>query len=841
MSNIADREQSDSTRLLAESVELFSRWSGMHSNLEVGLSRSSANSYVICAVLDDEDKTWVRIGAARYNASSKSYHMIDGSLCISESNRSAVDGLYTDGRDKYSIVTEAQFAEYVDGVNAKQKDTNDSKLSTVPNIHTAVPSTPHAAAKPCEAATRFSPQPWTASPPVCSLEVTDKVKLPGPAALSGGIGCSAGSNSGKTVFAVPGCGGNRAHMRYVVQRTIEVAVEAKGQGNQVSFVFMGDVVSGKHLLAVEDEGKDSLMEAIKIARSGIEYANRVLTSDTDITLVVGPRELAWIRLINESESTREITNYSAHSNVDQALKILLRRTPLHGVRNGAMYPEAWARHDESLRNFEKAKTEDVIAVAMLLKLVSMSKLTMNAPFLVHTIAQQDAANCELLAFLNDHDGTIEGGIQQLFAVSGNGELSLTSKGTSLVYQCITVVQKVLIYGKDYVSEYLTGGKIIHYIEGQSLLWFSCIATNDKQPPPNGTEEKEQDIKQWAYVRNEEFKDLVKNLRTGNGTYDYELFKHYIEMSAAKHPSPLPFDKLLPTSAKDSCSVVCAYASRPFGTIFRQMLLTREGDLIRPLSVVADIMTPANMPSVYYSVATWCSYTKSRLQRSALPFDRTCSLQKQLHSVSAALWTMLCSPIDNNSRLLDYGIEELNGILGPVVNVNALDGANECSRPMRLMYWFHKEITYVVLLEEVTVTHLCSAANYPMQHYTAREPYISIEGILLLPDSAELPIGGSTNGEFVDKRGARVWAIRNDAVEMTSSSLHANHIPLAAVSGAKLDNVPGHTVFTTQQDALDPLSGLHVGIVSMPGHSHVTIGTDTTGDNRLFRIAVSTES
>eukprot|EP00966_Prymnesium_polylepis_P136428 3152558-Prymnesium_polylepis.1 len=126
-----------------------------------------------------------------------------------------------------------------------------------------------------------------------------------------------------------------------------------------------------------------------MAQNGIlnEETKQQYVKPENVTLIAGGRELAWLRLANTSES-REIDLISDDGNHETQMKTLLEPTIFsESVQDFALFNlPSWQTHNESLKMLKERLdysrvlcTSDALSVLMFLKLLSVTKMTMNAP------------------------------------------------------------------------------------------------------------------------------------------------------------------------------------------------------------------------------------------------------------------------------------------------------------------------------------------------------------------------------------------------------------------------------------------------------------------------------
>jgi hypothetical protein len=639
---------------------------------------------------------------------------------------------------------------------------------------------------------------------------------------------------------------------------------------------MGNVVPDVHHAAPNGEdAKDSLTRALEMATSeGICLDENEKVNPNDVMLIIGPRELAWLRLINTSASKREITRFDDPN----AMSILKRKTLLHDRVDATTLP-TWAAHDKSLDLFENDMTENVMKVAMLLKLVSIAQLTMNAPGLVRVFAQKlsnrkhgdPVSFVSLFSFLDTYNGTIEQGVDRLLTKNDSNEFELTPEGLGIMPAAEDVVEHVLSFAATQVKSYLKKGKIIHCVVnedaegGDGGLWLTSMGTDGGRMVGNlpvgiastgvAVEYKPVDGGRvaWSNKFNHTFKSFLEKIDVGGvGDVDDYMFKAYVAMAVASHNTPLPLQDLR-SSSTASCQGICSNTSTPFGTIQRRFLVNGsmadsvESDLVRVLESWSGINTDAYTPSTYWNVTTWCRGTQADLQTPMPQFNRTEKMSTHLYNVSVTLASLLSFPVGDRS-VGDFKFERLNGLLGPVVSASAYGSVNGIDQPVRLVSFTHDLIdsAFVVLLPELFVQYSLDHHNYDLAgHARHNDPFMSVEGFVALPDEAAIPLNlpGLSAAEVDGIRselGTRVWALPKKRSEKGIASFtNADYAAIAAMrksdENMRAFTLPGYKILHTQQGSFDSFSGLSVGLALVPRKARMTLDADTTSYHSLFRV------
>jgi hypothetical protein len=699
------------------------------------------------------------------------------------------------------------------------------------------------------------------------------------------IGCSEGSYM-KTIVATGNFEGDGTRMSAVLDQSSNVMKAAYRRGNRVCYVIMGNIVPDVHHAQPNGEkGDDSLSMALSMARDGHSLGDDgENVKSEDVTLVIGPRELAWLRLANVSRDKREIVRFDH----PDAMKILKRRTLLHERVDAETLP-TWLSHNASLHLFEIPMTPNVIAVAMLLKLISVTQMTMNAPGVVRVFAHKirnetrgdPVAYISLFEFLDSYNGSIEEGMERL-VTKQNDVYDLTMEGLGLMPAAKDVVHSVLQFATESVGEYLEKGKFIHCFTngdiegGDGGLWVTSMGTDDGivvgQIPVGiaksgiAIEYKPTSLNkiEWSNNFNSTFRSFYMKFAAGD--VDDALFNAYVAIASTAHNTTLPLRKLLSTS-NASCSGICANKSTPFGTIQRRVLVDgkkthgSESDLVRVLETWSGINTDAYTPSTYWTIATWCASTKSDILATPITsFNKSETMSTHLYNVSVTLASLLSTQVgsentanitvgpDQRRSVRDFGFEFLNGLIGPVVSSSAHGGSNATRQPVRIVSFTHESIdsAFVLLIPEEFIQFSLDYANYDINRYTRdNEPFMVSEGFVALPDEAAIPLNlpGLSAAEVDGIRsdlGTRVWALPKKRSEKGIASFTtADYAAIAAMrksDGRKRTlTIPGYKILHTQQGSADPFAGLNIGLALVPGKARMTLDADTSQYHSIFRV------
>ena len=669
------------------------------------------------------------------------------------------------------------------------------------------------------------------------------------------VGCSAASGT-KTVITMGNFEGDSTRMQVVLDQSRDVAATAANRGNIVCYAVMGNMVPDVHQATSGDLGDDSLSLILKIARNGHTLKGELRVNPENVTLMVGTRELAWLRLANKRQDMREIAPFD-DPDVEEVLK---QKTPFDACDLGEKLP-SWHAHNQSLELLHGASPE-VAAVCMLLKLVSMAQMTMNAPGLVRSIAKKmqpsgDAvAYMSLFKFLETYDGSIKSGIDRLINLE-----ELTMEGLGVLPAAKDVVGAVLSFADTEVIEYLRKGKLAHCItsghggKASGGLWLCALGDEVVRKMPLGVKDNSVDvlygdvdveIPRWESDINKLFQTFCTGFE--HGDVDEALYKAFVAMSIAPQSSCLPLAKLF--DGTSTCSGVCINNSTPFGTIQRRVVVdgsvstNNEPELSKITECWAGINTDAYTPSTYWSIATWCAGTVNDLSVPPPLLNKSEKISTHLYNVSITLASLLSTHVGSR-RVVDYDWKLLNGLLGPVVTTSA--NGNQIAR---VVSFTHEAIdtAFVILLPEAFIQESLDYKNYATEkHIDKDSPFIVVEGFLALPDDAAVPLDlpGLSVAEVEGIRndlGTRVWALpKRRSNKWIASFTRGDHSAIAAMQTYTVQKrptvIPGYEIFHTHQNLFDPFSGLNVSLVqsNVPGKARMTLDTDTSAYQALFRV------
>jgi hypothetical protein len=867
--------------LLGSSTDLFDLL-GMGPSITASTSKHeldvpSDENYVICAVLDDANRTRVRLGSARFYTASKTYHMLDGSLQVAESAKSKEDGLYRDASGTYALMTESEFAVH----KSKQNK---------PVVPTPVVSEPlvdfldeaPAAAKPT-AVPVMQQQPVGLSPtkaplpPVQSLPAA-AARLPPIVPKHNGesiinaetVGCGPGSET-KTVFATGNFEGDSTRLDVVLEQSRPLALKAAGHGNRVMYAFMGNIMPDVHKPTSIDTGVDSFTRVLELSERGIELNGTHSVSAADIVTLSGVRELAWLILANPNSETREITAFDDPN----ARAVMLRKGVLSDMK-GSLRNSGMRAHNNLVDRLQPFETLNDIAVGMILKLISMTQFTMQAPGVVSLFARRllkqgnhdNASLALLLEFVSDLNGIVDEDIYKLF---GNGEL--TPEGLAIMPAAKAVVAEVIAFAHNAAMKYMRRSKLLHCIvssdvlDGAGGLWLAPRGTDYGSMVgklPSGVDHNSLRVKwkkgpshlvEWSRALNREFRHFVKVFMDGTNTAPIEMYQAYVAMAIESSDCSLPLQDLA-ANASATCNGITASNSTPFGTLQRRILVKKPGqatskhsDLLKVMDQWTNINTDAYTPSTYWSVATWCGGTKSDIGFPPFVVNLTEKLGVHLWHVSITLASLLSARVKEGT-VKDYGIASLSGVLGPSVSLSS--GSQK--QVMRIASFTHDKIdtAFVVLLPEAFVQWSLDYYNYDIEHATgAGDPMIATEGFLALPDESSVPLGfpGISVAETEHIRselGTRVWALPKKRSEKSITTFtSADYAAIKAMHGSegptRMLTIPGYTVFHTRQNNLDPFSGLQIGLATIPVKGYearMTIVADSMPSHDAFRVVAT---
>ena len=862
------------TSLLSSSTDLFNMFGissvSDFSSRKKELGVPSEESYVICAVLDDVSRTRVRIGSARYYSSSGTYHMLDGSLQILESSKSADDGLYHDSTGSYALMTEKKFANEQKNVPVVASTpvvdiTPPAKPTPVP---TSTPPEPPMKSNPLASGVKLAPilaplPPMpiaTVLPPVAPLEVVNQ-------RTTKDIGCGYGSHT-KTVFVAGNFEGDSSRLEVVMRQSNALAVNAAGRGNRVMYAFMGNVMPDVHRPGANHDSMDSFSRIVDMAESGIRITDSYTVAPEDVLLISGTRELAWLRLANPNSETREIAPYDSSN----ARDVLLRKTPLASMK-GSTRNQSTSAYNDGLHLLNCFRTDNGVAVAMLLKLVSLTQSTMQAPGVVGLFASRlladgahdNASLVLLLDFLSNFKGGIDEGLSKL-----SDDAELTPEGMAITPAAKAVVQAVITFAQSAATRYMRKSKLVHCVidkdssDGELGLWLIPRGTDygsivGKLPVGVDCTSLRVEWKdgptsklKWSEALNEEFRYFVEAFMEGNNSAMIEMYQAFMAMSLESSDATLPLQGLA-SSSQTLCNGITANTSTPFGTVQRRILVRdtaqqkhNQSDLLKVLDQWTNINTDAYTPSTYWGVATWCGATKSDIVGYPVMMSMTDKLETQLWHVSVTLASLLTVRV-KDLEVKQYGASTLSGIIGPVISGHS-PGQKQ---PMRIVSFTNEKMdaAFVLLLPESFVQWSLDYYNYDLEHATGHSsPMIATEGFLALPDESAVPLGfpglsGAETELIRSELGTRVWLLPKKRSEksitaFTATDYEAIEAMKRSYGPSRTLSIPGYSIFHTRQSSSDPFAGLHVGLANIPVKGYearMTIVADSMPAHDIFRV------
>lgn len=645
------------------------------------------------------------------------------------------------------------------------------------------------------------------------------------------IGCAIGSDT-KTVVVAGNFEGDSTRLGVVMQQSRRVAAGAAARGNRVVYAFLGNVLPRLH-----DSSSDAGLEGpvdhiLKMAQEGIVLGQGVRVAPDDVLMLSGPSELAWLRLANSNASSREISAFDD----PLAREVLTRGAPATLTKQAKSY-------NKSLWLFDVVEDEDGVSVAMMLKLLSMTNLTMKAqglvPIFLRRLQRQgshdEASVASLLSFVSNFQGTVEEGMAKLF----NGG-RLTPEGVGLQPAAKALVATVVDFARDLATRYTRHSKLVHFVtngdstDAEGGLWLvprgvhytiGKLASGVDEAGVKW-EDGPQDKLEWTRAINKDFRHFVKDLLKGDDSVSVDKIKAYAALSVeSENNTPLAGLGSLAT-----CSGVTCSSELPFGTIQQRRLVKdayngSHSRLVRVLDQWASI-TDASSSSTYWSVATWCGSTRVELSPVAPPLDLHERLSSHLRNVSVVLASLLTARVGDKS-VAEFGVGDLGGVVGPVVVAE--------KQQMRAISFAHTsfDTVFVALLPEAFVRwsldYLEDDIDLAMTHGT---PFLATEGFMALPDENVVPLGfpgipASDVEALRAELGNRVWSIprkRSNGAHYTAAE-YASITYMSTAGNETSRTTPGFCVYRTTQNSVDPLDGVTVSLAPVPGMANrMTITT-----------------
>ena len=680
------------------------------------------------------------------------------------------------------------------------------------------------------------------------------------------VGCGMGSNT-RTVVVAGNFEGDTTRLDVVLAQSKPIARKAAAKHNRVGYAFLGNVVPDVHPARGrgESEHADALARIVRMAEGdGVALGDGHRVDPSDVLLLAGARELAWLRLANRSPALREIARYDEPG----AAEALQRPTPFAGTVRSVR--PAWDEHNQALKRLPEDLHGDALAVAMMLKLVSMAQLTMHAPGLVPAFMERsewdEVSRGALRKFVSEHDGTIDAGMERLL----NGS-ETTMEGLGVAPAAKQLVDSVLRYAEVDLHAYLSKAMLACCVqngppsdEGEGGLWLTPSGTLGGEMVghlPEGVDPTTLAVQwgrasttsrvEWVDDLNAHWSSWYARFAKGDASASQDVYQAFVAMSleaCGKWAHDALPTKGLVASRQDCCSGATACTSVPFGTVQRRILVhsSPEGDaLLGVLDAWTNINTDAFTPSTFWSVATWCGGTKHALNSVAPPPQPDLSepLSDQPHGVSVTLASLLSTRVGDARTVAEHGWEHINGMLGPVV---ALPHADK--QPMRVVSLTHASLdaAFVALLPEAFVRYSCSHYAHQYDDSGFGTPALATEGFIALPDEAavKLALPGRTepeNAALRERLGTRLWALprkRSGSVisPFATEDYAAIQAMLASEGPQRVATLPGFTLMHTLQTDTDPLTGLNIALAPVEGYrSRMTIDTDVTNYHALFRV------
>ena len=677
---------------------------------------------------------------------------------------------------------------------------------------------------------------------------------PKPAAS---VGCGPGSGT-RTVFVAGNLEGDNARLDVVLKQAQPVAEAAHARGNVVTLAFLGNIVPDVHASET-----DPLSRVVKMSDNGERIGSADVRS-SDVILIAGQRELAWLRLVNVDPATREIARVDSK----EAAQALRRPTPLSETEGIKALP-GWMAHETGVAALPRNPSAEVLAIGMMLKLVSMAHLTMFAPGLVsgfvgqmrrRAVAEPGAHDLVSLKgleeFLENSNASVAYGLEKLV----DGE-ELTPEGILLLPSARELVATVLRYAEGPAATYLRKSLLVKRVQsGRSTnpVWLTPRGFADGEHVgllPTGYSKQTLRVEyekagasadEWARELNDAFRLFVS--RFTSGRVDKKQLGTYLALALESTECTLPLCRL--ASRGSPALGVSASTSAPFGTVGRRILVDKKlakkrdgSELVGTLEKWVNVNTDSFTPSTFFAIATWCSAVKREIDAPAPSLPRTKNTHRLLYDASVTLATMLSVRV-GDKLLRDHGISELDGLVGPLVPKQG-----DIKQAMRLVSFTHADVehAFVVLLPEKFVRIALERKNLNFKR-VERGPMLAAEGFVALQDEAAVALELSDElspAEKADLRGqlgTRVWSLPKKRSSTTITSFSASdylalHAMQESHGPASVIVVPGFTLLHTRTTDRDALSGLHVSIASVPELSRATLDTDTSDLHALFTVRV----
>jgi hypothetical protein len=622
----------------------------------------------------------------------------------------------------------------------------------------------------------------------------------------------------KTIFASGNFEGDGTRLDVVLEQTRGASDAAAKRGNVIALVFLGNVAPDVHLPSADGKGEDSMQKIVGMARLGAQLSPETFVPPSEVVLLAGQRELAWLRLVNTDPATREITR----GEDPNAAAVLARPAPACAGR-------ACGDYNDSVAIMPQSSKPHVVSILMFLKLVALASHTMKAPGLVHGFAASlrrcggDAASNESLRqFLANFSGSIQDGVDALL----HGD-ELTPEGLGVLPAVRDLLASVLGYAETTAATYLRKSALVRCVKSgvaptasKGLWLFASGVSGERlaELAPDHTPGSEA----WEDAVNSGFSAFVRKFTTG--VVDATMYSKYLSLGEGSCRGA-PLECLSALGPVRTASGVVSQEATPFATLGRRKIADGEG----PAGVVglaakwASVNTEAFTPSTFWAVASWCRGTQRDLLGAPAKTDRAQKLGEQLYEVGVTFASLLVTKLPEGGTLGTRGMDALDGLVGPVVG-------GEAGRAMRVLSFTSASFgtAFVVLLPDGFVKAALASEDVDLSRVSSGGgPVLFTSGFLALPDASEVPLvlPGLSSAELEGLRrklGARVWALPPKRLGTKMATFAPeDHGAIAEMrTGQPLGE--GFRVLRCDQCESDPLAGLRVGLRKLPGISRVTI-------------------
>lgn len=657
--------------------------------------------------------------------------------------------------------------------------------------------------------------------------------LPTPAP----IGCGPGMQT-RTMIVSGGLG--RRDLDVMLSQSASVAKKAIARHNKLGFAFLGNFSRG------------AMQKVMELKNSGIMIGDQGRVPEQEVILIAGNKDLAWLRLINGDAHSREIVR----SSDPDAAVVLRHPTPLSW---SPALIASWKEHNkgvDSMSSLPANHSENVIAVMMFVKLVSMTRLTMDEPDLVEEFMQMmekepkngDAVSkMELRSFMESFDGLIESGMEKLVA----GE-ELTPEGLGILPAARQIVDRILEYAQKAVASYLRSSFLVHGVKSRNAatrLWLSSTQLSTQEAAgklPIGVDERNMEVlfrdhsgtmSEWEERLNSQFSTFLRQLLRGE--VSTELYNAYVAVASSTKQYPLPVSGLKEDSP-ETVQAVTSHGTNPFATLQRRNLFKisksgREGGLVGVLEQWVNV--GARSPS--WGVCTWCGGLESDLALPSPFLNLSVPPSVHIDMISVIIASMLSVDVGGGVLLKEHGHDNINGLLGPIVTPRG----TRKSQPMRLVHFTHQAVKtqFVALLPEAFIHTSLDYYDLNYRRKMSRgSPFLVAEGFTILYDKdvVQLQFPGVLDAELEDviaETGKRLWKFGPDSNIPDATACEAMR---ASVELGREVAAPSCTVFHTRQTSNDPFAGLQIGLTRVPGRPRITLDTDMTEFHALFRVRVT---